>query len=47
VPAVVLGGIGTITVVLLWIRLFPELFRVDRLKVADDEIAEAARGSAE
>jgi MFS family permease len=47
VPAVVLGGIGTITVVLLWMRLFPELFRVDRLKLAHDEIAEGARGSAE
>jgi MFS family permease len=47
VPAVVLGGIGTITVVLLWMRLFPELLRVDKLKVADDEIADGARGSAQ
>ncbi|MEB0010136.1 MFS transporter [Glaciimonas sp. GNP009] len=31
VPAVMIGGIGTIIVVALWIRLFPELFKVDRL----------------
>ncbi|MQQ99868.1 MFS transporter [Glaciimonas soli] len=31
IPAVVIGGIGTITVVVLWIRLFPELFKVDSL----------------
>jgi MFS family permease len=31
VPAVLIGGIGTIAVVLLWIRIFPELLRVDRL----------------
>ena len=31
VPAVVLGGIGTIGVVALWSRLFPALRRVDRL----------------
>lgn len=31
VPAVILGGIGTIVVVLLWIKLFPELFKVDKL----------------
>ncbi len=32
VPAVLLGGIGTILVALLWLRLFPELFRVERLE---------------
>jgi MFS family permease len=31
VPAVVLGGIGTLTVVLIWSLLFPSLRRVDRL----------------
>lgn len=31
VPAVILGGIGTIAVVLLWTRLFPQLFKVDKL----------------
>jgi MFS family permease len=32
VPSVVLGGIGTVAVVLLWTWLFPELRRVDRLE---------------
>lgn len=31
VPAVVLGGVGTILVVLLWAWLFPELRKADRL----------------
>jgi len=31
VPAVLLGGIGTIAVALLWMRLFPALLRVERL----------------
>lgn len=31
VPAVLIGGIGTILIVLLWIRLFPALYKVDRL----------------
>jgi hypothetical protein len=31
VPAVVLGGIGTLVVVALWMRLFPALLRFDRL----------------
>ena len=31
VPAVVLGGLGTIAVALLWMRLFPTLRRVERL----------------
>ena len=30
VPAVVIGGIGTLTVVALWMGLFPPLRRVDR-----------------
>jgi MFS family permease len=32
VPAVLLGGIGTILVALAWLKLFPELFRVERLE---------------
>lgn len=31
VPAVLLGGVGTVVVVLLWIRLFPSLLGLDRL----------------
>lgn len=31
VPAVLIGGIGTIVVVLLWIKLFPELWQIDKL----------------
>jgi MFS family permease len=34
VPAVMLGGFGTLAVAALWIYLFPELRRVDRLDVA-------------
>ena len=32
VPAVVLGGIGTIAVALLWIKLFPALKNVEELE---------------
>jgi len=32
VPAVVLGGVGTILVVLIWMRLFPDLVRIDSLE---------------
>lgn len=32
VPAVLLGGIGTIAVALLWMRLFPALLHVERLE---------------
>lgn len=35
VPAVLIGGIGTLLVVVVWIRLFPQLFQVDRLAPAD------------
>ncbi|AON55047.1 MFS transporter [Herbaspirillum seropedicae] len=31
VPAVLIGGIGTLLIVLLWVRLFPALYQVDRL----------------
>jgi MFS family permease len=32
VPSVVIGGIGTIVVVLLWMRLFPQLANIDSLR---------------
>jgi hypothetical protein len=32
VPAVVFGGVGSILVALLWMRLFPALREVDRLE---------------
>jgi hypothetical protein len=32
VPAVLVGGIGTLLIVVLWTRLFPELWRADRLE---------------
>jgi len=32
VPSVVVGGIGTLIVVIAWMRLFPSLARVDRLE---------------
>jgi len=37
VPAVLIGGVGTIVVVFIWMRLFPPLLRIDSLKpdVAD------------
>jgi len=31
VPAVLIGGIGAVAVTLLWMRLFPELPRIDKL----------------
>jgi MFS family permease len=31
VPSAVIGGVGTILVALVWMRLFPQLARVDRL----------------
>jgi MFS family permease len=31
VPAVLIGGIGTIIVVIIWMRLFPEIVRIDSL----------------
>jgi len=32
IPAVLIGGIGTLMIVALWSRLFPDLARVDRLE---------------
>lgn len=34
VPAVVIGGIGTIFVVVLWMKLFPQLLHVNKLEFA-------------
>lgn len=45
VPAVILGGVGTIVVVALWARLFPTLRRTDRLTARPSvEVAEEAAG---
>jgi hypothetical protein len=38
VPAVLIGGIGTILVVLLWMRLFPQLAAVDSLRASQKSI---------
>jgi MFS family permease len=32
VPAVLIGGMGTLVVVIVWMRLFPQLVRIDSLK---------------
>jgi MFS family permease len=32
VPAVLVGGVGTLLITLIWIRLFPALWRADRLE---------------
>jgi hypothetical protein len=31
VPAVLIGGVGAMAVTLLWMRLFPELPKIDKL----------------
>lgn len=36
VPATVIGGLGTLVVVVLWLRLFPTLRQADRLETAVD-----------
>jgi MFS family permease len=36
VPAVLIGGIGTLAVVLIWIKAFPALYRVERLEPHKD-----------
>jgi MFS family permease len=40
VPAVVVGGLGTLVIAGLWMRLFPKLAAVDRLEVHEDRIDE-------
>jgi ABC-type nickel/cobalt efflux system permease component RcnA len=32
VPAVLIGGLGTILVVILWMKLFPQLLHKDKLE---------------
>jgi hypothetical protein len=32
VPAVLVGGIGTLLIALIWTRLFPQLWHTDRLE---------------
>jgi MFS family permease len=39
VPAVIIGGAGTLLVVALWAWMFPELRKVDRLTQLQDESA--------
>src|SRR5438477_242786 len=40
VPAVILGGVGTLIVVTLWAWMFPELRQADRLVPALDDTAQ-------
>lgn len=42
VASVVIGGLGTIVVALLWTRLFPDLARRDRLDTNEGEAAKAS-----
>jgi MFS family permease len=46
VPAVVLGGVGTMLIVLAWAWMFPSLRRLDKL-VAQEPVAALARASSE
>ena len=46
VPAVVLGGLGTMLIVLVWSWIFPDLRRLDRL-VPHEPVAALARASSE
>jgi MFS family permease len=46
VPSVVIGGVGTLLVVLLWMRLFPELARADRLVSASEAADDTERETA-
>ena len=32
VPAALIGGIGTLVIVVIWMRLFPQLVRIERLE---------------
>ena len=45
VPSVLVGGVGAIAVGLIWIRLFPELWRVQSvIPDENEERAQALRG---
>lgn len=39
VPAVLLGGVGAIAVVLVWMRVFPEITRINKLTSEDEQKA--------
>ncbi|TMH67056.1 MAG: MFS transporter [Betaproteobacteria bacterium] len=45
VPSVVIGGLGTLLIVGLWMRLFPSLVRVDRLDTPASKNQLAAKGN--
>jgi MFS family permease len=45
VMATVAGGVGTLVVCLLWMRLFPELMEVDRLGIPGDAAGTKAPGA--
>jgi MFS family permease len=47
VPAVILGGIGSIVVTLLWAALFPQLRNVDRLAGAGETASESTLSSSD
>ncbi|MGH9686425.1 MAG: MFS transporter [Candidatus Acidiferrales bacterium] len=47
VPAVILGGVGSIVVTLLWAALFPDLRNVDRLAGAGDPVRESTLTSSD
>lgn len=47
VPAVILGGIGSIVVTLLWAVLFPDLRNVDRLAGAGETVRESTLTSSD
>ena len=44
VPSVIVGGVGTLAIVLLWMRLFPALVRVDRLEASAARAAPRPHG---
>jgi hypothetical protein len=37
VPAALAGGIGAIAVVFIWMRVFPEIARIDKLNVEEEK----------
>jgi MFS family permease len=47
VPAVILGGVGSIVVTLLWAALFPQLRNVDRLAGAGETVRESTVSSSD
>ena len=47
VPAVILGGVGSIVVTVLWAVFFPKLRNVDRLAGAGETVSESTLGSSD